>query len=101
MDHVKNKRATLVTDDELFDMIAKDLPTGVELDVIMDCCNSGSSIDLKWGWNGKTWSHHSPRTTSAAGGRVVCLSACQDWEASAETDAFNGELRGALTYVSS
>eukprot|EP00035_Acanthoeca_spectabilis_P008244 m.150909 g.150909 ORF g.150909 m.150909 type:complete len:761 (+) comp14277_c0_seq5:423-2705(+) len=96
MDYVNGKRATLLTDDELFGLMIRDLPQDVHLDIIMDCCHSGSGADLEWGWEGKNgWVRHS--TKPARGGRVVCISGCEDAQLSTETNAFDGEPRGALT----
>lgn len=98
MDYVNGKRATLLTDDELFELMIQDLPQDVHLDIIMDCCHSGSGADLEWGWEGKNgWVRHS--TKPARGGRVVCISGCEDAQLSTETNAFDGEPRGALTLV--
>jgi hypothetical protein len=36
----------MITDDELFKLLIAPLPAGVELTVIMDCCHSGSILDL-------------------------------------------------------
>lgn len=39
-------KAGMITDDELYRMLVKPLPGGVLLTCIMDCCHSGTSIDL-------------------------------------------------------
>jgi hypothetical protein len=36
----------MITDDELFKLLIAPLPEGCELTVVMDCCHSGSILDL-------------------------------------------------------
>jgi hypothetical protein len=38
----------MITDDELFDLIAKPLPEGVHLTTIFDSCHSGTVLDLPY-----------------------------------------------------
>ncbi|KAJ3269590.1 Ca(2+)-dependent cysteine protease [Terramyces sp. JEL0728] len=43
MDH---KTAGVIIDDQLNDILVKPLPAGVRLTAVMDCCHSGSALDL-------------------------------------------------------
>jgi len=41
-----HEKAGQITDDDLFKMLVKPLPHGVLLTCVMDCCHSGTSVDL-------------------------------------------------------
>jgi hypothetical protein len=36
----------MISDDELFELIVRPLPSGCRLTAIFDCCHSGSALDL-------------------------------------------------------
>ena len=40
------KRHGQITDNEIFDIMVKDLPAGCRLTAVMDCCHSGTAMDL-------------------------------------------------------
>src|SRR5271156_4659564 len=42
------KRAGMIVDDELHDILVKPLPAGCRLTAIFDCCHSGSVLDLPY-----------------------------------------------------
>ncbi|CAN0461212.1 unnamed protein product, partial [Discosporangium mesarthrocarpum] len=46
------QEAGQIKDDEIFAKLVKKLPEGVTLTVIMDCCHSGSILDLPYKING-------------------------------------------------
>ncbi len=35
-----------IVDDELFELLVRPLPVGCRLTVLLDCCHSGSALDL-------------------------------------------------------
>lgn len=39
-----------IRDDTIFDVVCRDLPAGVRLTAVMDCCHSGSVMDLEFEW---------------------------------------------------
>merc|ERR1712063_250471 len=53
-----------ITDDQLFEMLVKPLPKGVTMTVIMDCCHSGTGIDL-------SFIHKIDTTASRDAGKLV------------------------------
>lgn len=42
----------MITDDELFKLLIAPLPEGVEFTIVMDCCHSGSIMDLPFRFQG-------------------------------------------------
>eukprot|EP00668_Euglena_longa_P001583 GGOE01001868.1.p1 GENE.GGOE01001868.1~~GGOE01001868.1.p1 ORF type:complete len:475 (-),score=123.67 GGOE01001868.1:447-1808(-) len=44
-------RAGFITDDELFELLVQPLPQGTRLTCIMDCCHSGTVLDLPFVFN--------------------------------------------------
>merc|ERR1712063_206626 len=53
-----------ITDDQLFEMLVKPLPKGVTMTVIMDCCHSGTGMDL-------SFIHKIDTTASRDAGKLV------------------------------
>lgn len=39
-----------IRDDDIFDIVCRNLPAGVRLTAVMDCCHSGSVMDLEYVW---------------------------------------------------
>ena len=44
--------AGMLTDDDMFKLLIAPLPTGVKLTVVMDCCHSGTILDLPYTFTG-------------------------------------------------
>lgn len=42
------KRAGQILDDDLYKHLVKRMPAGVNVTVLMDCCHSGSALDLPY-----------------------------------------------------
>jgi hypothetical protein len=42
------ERAGMITDDQVFNLIVAPLPSGCRLTAVMDCCHSGTGLDLPW-----------------------------------------------------
>jgi hypothetical protein len=45
------ERSGQIVDDEIHDIVCKSLPKGVRLTAVMDCCHSGSLLDLEYVWH--------------------------------------------------
>eukprot|EP00927_Polykrikos_kofoidii_P051256 TRINITY_DN45042_c0_g1_i1.p1 TRINITY_DN45042_c0_g1~~TRINITY_DN45042_c0_g1_i1.p1 ORF type:complete len:481 (-),score=56.08 TRINITY_DN45042_c0_g1_i1:85-1527(-) len=62
---------SLMTDDELADILISKLPAGISLIVVSDCCHSGTVCDLhKPAWRGR---------------KAVSISGCRDTQTSGDT----------------
>ena len=95
----------LIVDDQIKEIINANLKAGVQLFALLDCCNSGSSFDLRYNYydtdNGnKTTINNKQSLTS---GKVVMISGCTDKQTSSDsqfTDASGNIINGgALTYA--
>lgn len=88
------KSEGLLTDDELDEFLVRCLPEGVRLTVVMDCCHSGTGLDLPFTWTPGGWREETNPCHSS--GDVVLFSGCSDGSCSAEA-AVLGEIGGAMT----
>lgn len=85
-----------ITDDELFNIIVRNLPAGVKLRVVSDSCHSGSVLDLPYRFDDL---HQAPivENQNKVNADVVMISGCKDSQFS--MDAYiNGKNTGALTW---
>ncbi|KAG0246481.1 caspase domain-containing protein [Mortierella sp. GBAus27b] len=46
-------RSGIISDDEMYDLMVKELPAGVQLTALVDACHSGTMLDLPYVYNGK------------------------------------------------
>ena len=78
MDEVINANPGQIVDNEIFDAICKPLPPGCRLTVLMDCCHSGTGMDLPYTWNitYQTWMRDRYPNTCTADVRMI--SGCED-----------------------
>lgn len=96
-----------ITDDELHNVLVRDLPKGVRMWVILDCCHSGTALDLVYkvrlSADGRT-----PRVTKSRTKRekkhteaeVIMISGCKDDQTSADIGAGTAgaaKASGAMT----
>jgi metacaspase-1 len=97
-----NGKLEEITDDELRSALADGIPAGSKCFVILDCCHSGSAVDLRYRLNvpnsnvvqvleNKVY----PKTR----GQVVFLSGCTDFQFAADTVNAVGIPCGALTWA--
>lgn len=90
------KSAGQITDNEIFDIMVKDLPAGCRLTAVMDCCHSGTAMDLPFtlfgqgGWQCEDNPAHSE-------GDVLLFSGCEDEDCSADASNRYGSPAGAMT----
>jgi hypothetical protein len=90
-------RAGMIVDDEIFDRIVAPLPSGVKLTAVMDCCHSGTGLDLPFtlsrlhgGWQEEDNPCHSA-------GDVLLISGCQDEQTSSDGGGSYSQPMGAMT----
>ncbi|EPY23392.1 metacaspase [Strigomonas culicis] len=109
--------AGCIVDDDLFQMLAKELPQGVRLTAVFDCCHSGSMLDLPYEFvcsstitTGNSNYHMKQiRKDNFSKGDVLMISGCKDTQTSADvgnTASMGNGATGAggaatqcLTYV--
>jgi len=95
-----------ITDDELWGSLVYPLPSGVKLTAIMDCCHSGTGLDLpfdykigkKKGFGERKGGKWMEEVNPAHSRGDVCLfSGCEDSQTSADTVDRRGKGSGAMT----
>jgi len=89
------QQAGMITDDQINDLVVKPLPDGARLTVVMDCCHSGTGMDLPFmhtshGWREETNPFHTR-------GDVQLFSGCEDEDTSADAAGAFGQAGGAMT----
>lgn len=99
---VEADKGDLIIDDDLYDWLIDALPEGVRLVAIMDCCNSGTNLDLPFTWRPKNSSSNDielegDNVSDARKKWAVEISGCLDDQLSHEVSAQNGKTYGAMT----
>jgi len=89
------QRAGMIVDDEIFDAMVAPLPAGVKLTAVMDCCHSGTGLDLPFELTHRGWQEDDNPCHSA--GDVVLISGCQDDQCSSDGGGGYGRPMGAMT----
>ena len=81
--------AGFISDDFLYEhFIDKITNTDVKIMIVMDCCHSGTHMDLSWKVNTDN-KLVKISTKHAQNGQIVCLSGCKDEQVSMDTWNFN------------
>jgi len=95
-----NYRKGLIKDNEIFDLVVAPLESGVKLTIILDCCHSGTAVDLSYTWqlDGDTWEELGGTRIVAAD--VQMFSGCQDDQVSMDVSSHN-KPAGAMTLAMS
>eukprot|EP01056_Protomagalhaensia_sp_Gyna25_P000148 Protomagalhaensia_sp_Gyna_25__147@NODE_106_length_5219_cov_19_393050_g83_i0_p2_GENE_NODE_106_length_5219_cov_19_393050_g83_i0NODE_106_length_5219_cov_19_393050_g83_i0_p2_ORF_typecomplete_len416_score50_01Peptidase_C14/PF00656_22/1_6e54Raptor_N/PF14538_6/1_3e03Raptor_N/PF14538_6/6_7e05Peptidase_C13/PF01650_18/0_0056CUE/PF02845_16/0_83CUE/PF02845_16/1_8e02CHAT/PF12770_7/0_13_NODE_106_length_5219_cov_19_393050_g83_i029464193 len=89
------KRAGHITDDEIHSIMIKRLKNGVKLISVMDCCHSGSGMDLPFYYEDNQWKQELfPKFSE---GDVQLFSSCQDSETAADLMIPSWGAGGAVT----
>eukprot|EP01012_Entosiphon_sulcatum_P019207 TRINITY_DN2404_c0_g1_i1.p1 TRINITY_DN2404_c0_g1~~TRINITY_DN2404_c0_g1_i1.p1 ORF type:complete len:497 (+),score=104.82 TRINITY_DN2404_c0_g1_i1:94-1584(+) len=85
-----------ITDDEIWRLMVAPLPSGTRLTAVMDCCHSGTGMDLAYNWNrhSNRWIEETNPAHAAADVRL--FSGCDDAQTSADTQGLF-EAGGAMT----
>jgi len=86
-----------ISDDELKRIIDENLPEGVTLFVIFDCCHSGTLMDLKYNYLSGNEDLVTNEKISETKSNVFLISGCFDSQTSADSYIDN-KFQGALTW---
>ena len=92
----------MIVDDELRGLM-QCLDGNKSLTIVLDCCHSGTGVDLAFNLYTKSGKYTMFETTSngkplnRTRGRVICISGCKDNQTSADS-VENNQNQGALTY---
>jgi len=90
----------MITDDELRAALAMKVPAGSKCFVVLDCCHSGSAVDLRCTWQAPTatrLTYAESKIYAKTPGTVLFLSGCRDTETAADTVDKDARPCGALT----
>jgi len=91
------EQAGMMTDDHIGDLIVKHLPEGVRLTVLLDCCHSGTGLDLPFQWQGQGRGWREETNPYHSRGDVQLISGCMDDQTSADAANAYGAPGGAMT----
>lgn len=86
-----------IVDDEIWLHLVAPLPSGVRLTAIMDCCHSGTGMDLPFTWNPNHGQWREDENPSHSCGDVILFSGCQDDQTSSDGDIQRFKIGGAMT----
>jgi hypothetical protein len=95
-----NGNLETISDDELRSLLAARVPVGSKAFVVLDCCHSGTAVDLRYKWEAPTATslgYSEDKRYAALPGNVVFLSGCRDSQTAADTADGKGRPCGALT----
>jgi len=93
------KTAGHIVDDDIHDILVKKIPYGARLTAVMDCCHSGTGMDLPYVYTTKGLSatsthptlmsffgrHKKYQATKESAGDVILFSGCRDDQTSADS----------------
>ncbi|KAH8980484.1 peptidase C14 [Lactarius deliciosus] len=92
----------IIVDDDMHDIMVKPLPRGCRLTAVLDCCHSGTLLDLPFIYN----SHGKPKQTDpivvqrkSSEANVISLSACKDGERAFEAREGGALRRAFIEYM--
>jgi len=88
-----------ITDDELRSMLVNKIPTGCKCFAVLDCCHSGSALDLRYLISAPEYGQINiiQNNYPSANGSVIFLSGCDDTQTAADTVDSKNIPSGALT----
>jgi metacaspase-1 len=96
----RDGRLETLTDDELRAALAMRIPAGCKCFVVLDCCHSGTAVDLRCDWQAnsrETIVYKENPAYPKTPGNVLFLSGCQDVQLAADTVDKSGRPVGAMT----
>ena len=97
---ISNKTIEMILDDELKTLLANKIPTGCKCFAVLDCCHSGSGLDLRFNIQCPSYGKliiSQDSKYQKTNGSVIFLSGCMDSQTSDDTVNHKGEPSGALT----
>lgn len=97
---VRDGRLEVITDDEIRAAIAMRIPAGCKCFVVLDCCHSGTAVDLRCDWQAiarDTISYKENPAYAKTAGNVLFLSGCRDDQVAADTVDKASRPCGAMT----
>jgi len=89
-----------ITDDELRSMLVNKIPTGCKCFAVLDCCHSGSALDLRYLISAPEYGKiniSQDTNYPSTNGSVIFLSGCDDNQTAADTVDSKNIPSGALT----
>lgn len=89
-----------ILDDDIRERLATKVPAGCKCFVVLDCCHSGTAVDLRCLWEATApdrLSYREDQKYPKTAGTVVFLSGCRDTQTAADTVSAEGRPCGALT----
>jgi len=94
------KTAGMIIDDDIHAILDKGVPAGAKLTAIMDCCHSGTGMDLPFEYSTGCQTCDPRGRANITPGDVICFSGCRDDQTSADTTMLNREHvhSGVLTF---
>lgn len=97
---IQNGTIECITDDELRNYLVNKIPADCKCFAILDCCHSGSALDLRYIYNAPnygTLTISQNESYSKTKGSVIFLSGCKDTQTAADTVDKKNIPSGALT----
>jgi hypothetical protein len=96
---IRDTNIEMILDDELKQLLANKIPKGSKCFAVLDCCHSGSGLDLRVNIQCPSYGKLivSQENYERTNGSVIFLSGCMDSQTSEESMDSKGELSGALT----
>jgi hypothetical protein len=97
---VDGTKMETISDDELRMYLANKIPAGCKCFVVLDCCHSGSAVDLRCGWQApqpNILTYMENKMYPKTAGTIFFLSGCRDDQTSADTVGKDNKPCGALT----
>jgi hypothetical protein len=100
------RQAGQIIDDEIFNILVRDLPAGSRMWVILDCCHSGTALDLQYkvklspdGRKAQFTKAGKRHGAPPANANVIMISGCKDDQTSADIQggSLSKKAAGAMT----
>ena len=97
---IDNGKIEVIIDDEIRNLLAMRVPAGCKCFVILDCCHSGSAVDLRYTYQSPNFgqlTYREDKKYVKTSGNILFLSGCHDFQQAMETVSKEGKPSGAMT----